>query len=522
MSKHKALKYKQLSKEQQDFVDAALSNDPKHIELVANARTGKTAVVETLMHKIYKAKKNAYCLYINKYNQEEMAMRLKPISRHARAFTLHSLAYKQFCKMLGISYFSPKTYLSTDDKLEFAKYFFTIEAFSNPLKRRMLDNIGYLLCCSSKSLHAFRNQLDFIAKAEPKVIRPEYRNDQLMGLQEEDIKNLLLNTIFSDPDKVTHDLYFWFMTLVLKENFFKFDNYPDYIVIDEYEDLPNFFSSMLRSYASNISAKLILVGDTKQAVYSAGISNFTTRYFTRMQLQKSWTLSPAIAKFAYYHYTRIVPASPCGNEKLLGLPLPSSMLKEIKQPLAILVSTNILGQIILLYLETFFSDYPIYYNLNHTNAKMSVVRTNQLFAHVRDGKINRWEGLVQLLHKQSTYVSFRFNKTNRPFHDFKQHIMRLHDSAAIALSTSLSDCQKFKSGPCFIVTTIHKSRGFDFESVAYSANFSSNQHISELHYVATTRTRTNVYVPYDLNSLMFDSALIENRQTYKLLLGASK
>jgi F-box protein 18 (helicase) len=470
-----------------------------NIKINAVAGSGKT----TSLIEYARARENARILYIafNKSVKTEAISKFKDASlKNVHVETAHSLAFHHIVK--GSNY-----KLTTKYSTFQIKEILHINPFGEQLNDIILAShinkfVSYF--CNNKAKHV--KELDYAQlvtdlKAKKFVTRYYERIEKLT--------RAFLAKMDRGEIDITHDFYlkkFQLSNPVL--------NY-DYILFDEGQDAS---PTMLDVFLNQKSTKVI-VGDMHQQIYGwrFAINSLDKVDFTDYYLTKSFRFNNEIAELATTilqtkkHFTEIAPF------EIIGLGTGNEAITKVT-----LARTNVDLLIKAIELTTYKSDIrKVYFegNINsYTYAEdggsiYDVLNLyNGYYESIRDNLIKSMQSFEQLIEYANATEDAQMKMIIQVVEEYGNELPTLINQLK---RKHVSDNEKHTADMIF--STVHKSKGMEYDVVHLQNDFMSEEKIEKLIddkeitidpnslaeevnmlYVAVTRTKNTLHIPYDL------------------------
>lgn len=469
------------------------------IKINAIAGSGKT----TSLIEYAKARKNARILYLafNKSVKLEAINKFKEAGlKNVRVETAHSLAFHYIVKR---SKYKLTTQYSTYQIKDILKIRPFNEKLGDFILASHVNKFGSYFCNSSAKRVKELDYLQTVSSPKTKEFVTKYY----------DIIEKLTRIFLAKMDKgeieITHDFYLKKFQLLTPN--LKFD----YILFDEGQDA----SPTMLDVFLNQKATKVIVGDTHQQIYGwrYAVNSLNKVNFTDYYLTKSFRFNAEISQLAKEilktkeHFTAINPIKITGlgkNTKIktkvtLARTNIALLLKAIEQ----LIENNSINNV---YFEGNINSYTyaneggsIYdvlnlYNGSHKLIKDKLIKSmkdfEQLVEYADKTEDIQMKMIIQLVKKYTNQLPYFMNQLK---------------------SNHVKDEEKQNADMIF--STVHKSKGMEYDEVYLQNDFTSEDKIKKLIdtpntefdpdslteevnmlYVAVTRTKSKLTIPFDL------------------------
>lgn len=461
--------------EQQAAIEGAQSG--RTIKITAYAGTGKTSTLIHIGHSI-PHRRFTYLAFNKAIAQDAQ----KKFSQNVRCHTFHSMAFNNVSREIT------KNLTGIRWMPDSMAQFFGLKDISVPMEKLkhqhallskseqayILISAVNMFCRSPDS----QMLLGHVVKAVPEWVE-NHAAIQVAKLLYPHCKDFWEKCTSKDYDyKISHDLYLklWAMQDPVIPG--------DYLMMDEAQDADPLMLNIL----SKQKVPIIFVGDRNQAIYGwrGSLNAMKSINAPEYRLTKSFRFGQAVADKA----NQILSTLLNEHVPLIGNEAIDSTIGPISQPQAFLVRTNVGAFSLVLDL------------LNEGRKPRVEMDTASLITDIEDAiKLER----NLPLNKSSIFFGFnswdqveRFVK-DTPGSDLKAIVSLISRNSPQTLLSVLSNLSQ-KDGDC-VVSTAHKSKGLEFDSVYLHGDYNWKPDASKLNqpicseseamliYVATTRAK---------------------------------
>lgn len=497
-----------LTREQKEAIELAIDNND-NVKIIAYAGAGKTSVLKYIAEEFNKQNKRCIYLAFNR-NIVDGVKNNMPCNTKVQTFNSlafenidtnitskmnrgFSLGYRNFCNIFeldeDIKFNIEKKVLNdsnmTITTLDLRRIFqivrktlyFYLKDDSDEIQDSHIEKAIISICCkriqeiSQESLHAV----------------DEVNQNSLLGFIR-DLSEKLWKDYHSPVGqarfKISHDVYLKLYALSGKDISY------DVILFDESQDTDKVMLSILKRQP----AKIIFVGDPYQQIYDwRGAVNAIEQFEgSEAYLTQSFRFGDEIAKVANVLLEKLgAPKTLKGVDSIQSeLDTQTELPEDIN---VVLCRTN--AGLIFIALE-YINRYPnkkIYAQLS-----INVEKIEQWFRKLEEFKKDPKTGKNdEILSNFESFKELEEYCDNFPDDEEISSYVRLYKEGKIDLiSKLLKDISLNQNNHDVLFTTVHKSKGMEWEKVLLNDDFHSLSSESELRlmYVAVTRAKNKLYI----------------------------